>query len=112
MNTFFCDVEKPFTFPGRINEDVNMYTLFGNRGELIISVADVQVNQLPTQKNKGGMSEVYLDKGTYLKSFYSVLFSPQCVKVAMFGNRHKRLHHLVSWNQCTPMILNENVTQQ
>ena len=107
MNTFFCDVEKPFQFVGRINEDVNMYTLLGNRGELILSVADITVNQLITQSNKGGMTDVYLDKGTYLKSFYSVIFSPQCVKLSDMGSRHKRIHHRISWNNCVPMILSD-----
>lgn len=106
MNTFFCDVKKPFEFMGRINEDVNMYTLLGNRGEIILSVADIQMTQTETQKNKGGMTEVYLDNGTYLKSFYSVMYSPQCVKVAEMG-KSKRIHHRISWNNCTPMILNE-----
>lgn len=106
MNTFFCDVKKPFQFMGRINEDVNMYTLLGNRGELILSVADAQMTQPPTQSNKGGMTDVYLDKGTYLKSFYSVMYSPQCVKIAEMG-KNKRIHHRVMWNNCTPMILSE-----
>lgn len=35
------------------------------------------------QKNKGGMSDVYIDKGTYLKSFYSVMFAPSCVKIGL-----------------------------
>lgn len=108
MNTFFCDVEKPFEFMGRINEDVNMYTLLGNRGELILSVADAQMNQLPTQSNKGGMTDVYLDKGTYLKSFYSVMYSPQCVKIANLGSR---IHHRISWEHCTPKILSERWKQ-
>lgn len=108
MNTFFCNVNKPFKFVGRINEDVNTYTLLGNQGELILSVADVQFDQLDTQSNAGGMSDVYLDKGTYLKSFYSVLFSPQCVKVIEIG-RHKRPHHRVAWNNCTPMIMSEKI---
>lgn len=107
MNTFFCDVEKPFSFMGSINEDVNMYTLLGNRGELILSIADMSVDQLPTQSNPGGLTDIYLDKGTYVKSFYSVIFSPQCVKVAEMGVNFRRIHHFVSWNHCTPMILNE-----
>lgn len=106
MNTFFCDVQKPFQFMGRINEDVNMYTVLGNRGEIILSVADVQMTQTPTQSSKGGMTDVYLDKGTYLKSFYSVMYSPQCVKIGEVG-KSKRIHHRVTWNNCTPMILSE-----
>lgn len=107
MNTFFCDTKKPFQFMGSINEDVNMYTLLGNQGKLILSVADLHIDQTPTQQSKGGMSDIYLDYGTYLKSFYSVVFAPQCVKVAEMGTRHKRLHHRISWNNCTPMILSQ-----
>lgn len=107
MNTFFCDVQKRFEFMGSINEDVNMYTLLGNRGELILSIADVSVEQLPTQVNAGGLTDIYLDKGTYIKSFYSVLFSPQCVKVVDMGPKHRRMHHRVAWNNCVPLILGE-----
>ena len=109
MNTFFCDVRKPFSFSGSINEDVNMYTTLGNRGELILSVADMSVEQSATQSNPGGLTDIYLSLGTYVKSFYSVIFSPQCVKVAEMGVHHKRMHHFVSWNNCTPMILNERL---
>lgn len=107
MNTFFCDVKKPFQFYGRINEDVNTYTLLGNRGELILSVADISINQPQTQSSKGGMTETYLDTGTYLKSFYSVMHSPQCVKIAEMGMTNKRIHHHISWNNCTPLILSD-----
>lgn len=105
MNTFFCDVQKPFSFVGSINEDVNMYTTLGNRGKLILSIADVSVEQLATQSNPGGLTDIYLALGTYVKSFYSVIFSPQCVKVAEMGVNHRRMHHFISWNHCTPMIL-------
>lgn len=111
MNAFFCDVSKPFQFMGSINEDVNMYTLLGNRGELIMSIADASIDQLPTQSNAGGLTDIYLDRGTYVKTFYSVMYSPQCVKVASMGARHPRLHHHVNWNKCTPMILSEKWKQ-
>jgi hypothetical protein len=70
------------------------------------------LNQAPTQAQKGGMTETYLDSGTYLKSFYSVMFSPSCVKIgAMGGGKqgdfHYRIHHMVDWKCCTPMIISE-----
>ena len=65
------------------------------------------LHQKATQTNKGGMSDVYLDSGTYLKSFYSVIFAPSCVRVGMMGSHHKILHHKITWNNCTPVILNE-----
>lgn len=53
------------------------------------------------------MTDLYLDSGTYVKSFYSVIFSPSCVKISMMGDKHKRVHHKVNWNSCCPKILNE-----
>lgn len=108
MNTFFCDVERPFKFIGRINEDVNTYTRLGSTGWLGLTVTDGQINQKQTQKSKGGMSNVYLDSGTYLKSFYSVMAMPSAVKIQEMGDKNKRIHHAVSWEHCVPMILNEN----
>lgn len=107
MNTFFCDVEKPFKFIGRINEDVNTYTRLGSIGWLGLTITDGQINQKQTQANKGGMSNVYLDSGTYLKSFYSVMGMPSAVKIAEMGDKNKRIHHNVEWEYCVPMILNE-----
>ena len=107
MNSFFCDVEKPFKFVGRINEDVNTYTTLGARGELILTMNRVSLTQETTQKSKSGMSDVYLDGGTYLKSMYSVLSAPSCVKISMMGTGHRRIHHRIKWNNCAPMIIEE-----
>lgn len=107
MNSFFCDVDKPFTFVGRINEDVNTYTSLGQRGVVMLTITDFMLNQLQPQSNKGGMTDVYLASGTYLKSFYSVMYSPSCVKVAIMNTENKRIHHKVNWNNCSPKILSE-----
>lgn len=107
MNTFFCDVEKPFQFVGRINEDVNTYTWLANQGKLLFTTTEANITQLQTQSNNGGMTDVYLDSGTFLKSFYSVIFSPQAVKISTMGDKHKRIHHSINWNACAPKIINE-----
>lgn len=107
MNSFFCRTDKPFKFYGRINEDTTMYCLLGQRGELMFTITDIALVQKQTQANSGGMTEVYLDKGTYLKSFYSVMYCPSCVKVSTMGRTHRRIHHKISWNNCTPKIINQ-----
>lgn len=107
MNSFFCDVDKPFKFLGRVNEDVNTYTLLGQQGKLIMSISEFMLNQKQTQSNAGGMTSTYLDNGTYVKSFYSVMYSPSCVKVAAMGDKHMRMHHQVKWECCTPKILSQ-----
>lgn len=107
MNTFFCSTDRPFNFLGRVNEDVNTYTTLGSRGNLLFTITDVCITQPQTQKNKGGMTELYLDSGTYLKSFYTVMFNPSCVKIGKMGATQMRIHHKIKWNNCTPKILNE-----
>lgn len=107
MNTFFCRTDRPFKFTGTINEDTNAYVDLGRRGELMLTVMDVCINQRETQANEGGLSTIYLDRGTYIKSFYTVMEQPSSVKVAMMGAGHYRLHHSVEWNATVPKILNQ-----
>lgn len=113
MNLFFCRTDNRLHFLGRINEDVVAYTYYSTIGTLFFSVADVCLEQKETQSQSGGMSETYIENGTYLKSFYSVMWCPSAVKLAAMGSPrdgHKgkfRLHHRVQWNNCTPMIINE-----
>ena len=54
MNSFFCSVEKPFEFLGRVNEDVNTYTLSATRGDIFLSTANMILEQTDTQQNQGG----------------------------------------------------------
>ena len=107
MNTFFCRTDRKFEFVGRVNEDVNTYATMGLRGKLLMTVCQACILQKQTQSNAGGMTDLYLDSGTYLKSFYTVMYAPSCAKVAVMGSFHKRIHHHINWNNCTPMILNE-----
>ena len=65
------------------------------------------ITQHTTQTNAGGMTDTYLDMGMYTKSFYSVIYSPQAVKVGEMGDKHKRIHHVINWDKCAPQILNE-----
>ena len=107
MNSFFCKTDRPFKFYGLINEDVNMYVLNGSRGELYFTSTLVGLNQAQTQANSGGLTTIYLELGTYVKSFYSVLYHPSSVKVAEMQTTHKRLHHKVSKDLTYPKIIEE-----
>jgi hypothetical protein len=107
MNTFVCASANPFEFLGRINEDVNAYVVEGMRGNLMFTIPNMAVNQMQTQKNAKGLTEIYLELGTYVKSFYSVMYAPSCVKVVDMGPVHRRIHHRVQWKNCVPCILSE-----
>lgn len=109
MNLFVCSPKRKYLFVGRINEDVNMYCTLGSIGKIIFSTNQVCLCQQETQKNKGGMTELYLDEGTYIKSFYSVIYSPSSVKIDMMGDTFYRLHHSVSWKNTVPAIISETV---
>lgn len=107
MNSFFCSVDRPFKFNGRINEDVNTYVHQGGVGRVFLTITNIQLNQFATQSNKGGMTDIYLDGGTYVKSFYSVLFSPSCVSINTMGRSARRLHHSISWDNAVPAIIED-----
>lgn len=107
MNTWFCDAEKPFQIIGRINEDTNTYVYLGTQGKLFFTVTDVIITQKQTQSNAGGLTDIYLDRGTYVKSFYTVMCAPSCAKIAAMGDKHMRVHHRILWGNCTPMIISQ-----
>lgn len=112
MNTFFCRTDRRFWFVGRINEDINTYTSLGARGQLFMTIPAVRINQKDTQQEPGGMSSLYLEKGTYTKSFYTVMYAPACAKIGVLagfknGSAHQRLHTNISWDSAVPKIISE-----
>jgi len=107
MNSFLCSTERPFKFMGRMNEDVTTYVNLGGKGDLFFTFTNLQLDQKDTQVEKKGLSELYIDNGTYKKSFFSVMYNPSCVKVSMMNATNPRIHHSVKWINTTPMIIDE-----
>ncbi len=108
MNSFFFRTDRPVVFRGRVNDDVNLYVECGRRGDLFVTIPRIRVQQPPTQQQSGGCTEIYKEFGTYVKSFYSVIVAPSCVKISMFhGKTHSRIHHAVQWKNCCPVILDK-----
>ena len=107
MNFFVCSTDRRFNFVGRINEYVNTYVHFGSKGDLFLTICELRLNQLQTQQNTGGLTEFYLDGGTYVKSFYTLIFNPSSVRVSLVGTIHPRLHHRINWNNTVPRIIDE-----
>jgi len=111
MNSFICSTSKPFKFVSRLNEDVNTYLTLGKIGKLFFTTHFASLVQKQTQKTKGGMSETYLENGTYQKSFFSVMYYPSCVSVSLLGGT-KRVHHSIKWDNAVPCIINESFKKQ
>lgn len=107
MNTLICSVDRQITFLGIMNEDVNTYVSVQNRGPLFMTYPLLTIQQRATQNNPGGASDIYLDRGTYVKSFYTVMYQPSSVKISMMGDGHRRLHHNINWECTVPCIIPE-----
>lgn len=108
MNSFLCFTDRRFPFLGKINEDVTAYVDGGKRGLLFFTILDAGLLQKQTQSNTGGMTDIYRDSGTYVKSFYSVMWAPSCVKIGIIrGEANTRLHHSIDWPRAVPKILSE-----
>jgi hypothetical protein len=107
MNTFFLRTDADWRFMGRLNEDVNVYSTLAHRGHLFFTTLYAVINQTPTQAQSGGMTDVYLDNGTYVKSFYSVMMCPSACSIFLLPSTHMRIHHHVETGNCMPKILDE-----
>jgi hypothetical protein len=107
MNTIICSVDRSVQYFGRINEDVNVYATTQQRGDIHLTTFQIEVTQLTTQTNAGGMTDIYKAGGTYKKSFYSVMYAPSAVKIRNLMVGFQRLHHMVDWNAAAPLILRE-----
>lgn len=107
MNSWFCDTENRFWFFSRLNEDVNTYINLGKKGHVFFTTRDARLEQKATQATSGGMTEAYIASGTYVKSFYSVMYEPSFVKCALMGNKVNRIHHRINWKTAVPCIIDE-----
>lgn len=107
MNSFMLRRDRRFTFVGRMNNDVNTYIVNGARGDLFLTLLNTEINQLPTQTIAGGISDLYRESGTYVKSFYTVMMAPSAVHIQPMGPTNPRLHHRIKWDYAVPKILNE-----
>lgn len=108
MNTFIVRTGRPVRFVGRINEDVNTYAWRGTQGEVFLTITDFAIVQRRTQEQGGGMTGAYLDAGTYVKSFYTVMYAPSCVKISTLGETSVRVHHHIAANNAYPKIVSSS----
>lgn len=109
MNTFLCKTDRPFAYRGTINEDVNTYVRAQQLGKTFLTVNFVSVDQEDTQQEDGGLTDIYLDVGTYVKSFYTILYAPSCTSLMRLHDRaDDRVHHRVSWRNAVPKIVPES----
>ena len=107
MNSFLFKTDQPIEFVGRMNDDVNTYVTLGSRGDLLFTLGQLRLEQEQTQKNKGGLTEMYLEMGTYKKSFYTVMMQPSSVIIREMGVTNKRLHHTVKTQYTYPKIMSQ-----
>ena len=108
MNLYFFDVSRPIYFMGTLNEDLTSSVVEGAKGKKIFTTYLNSITQKETQSNAGGLTDIYLELGTYVKSFYSVIAAPSCVKVALMGESALRIHHAVTWKNAVPKIIRES----
>lgn len=124
MNGWITDIDRRFRFDGTQNDDTNSYTTLATRGMLFLTTAYIALNQRPTQHNASGNSEMYLDFGTYVKSFYSLMAHPSGMKISVLyntsarkgkegkdekTNKAVRIHHKVKWRYTAPMIVSREL---
>ena len=112
MNSFFCKTSRRFEYLSKLNDDVNTYLIGGNAGKVFLTSISFSLVQGETQQNEGGITDLYKQFGTYVKSFYSVMYCPSFVTIKPMGDKRMRLHHSVSWNNAVPKIVREGIRKK
>ena len=108
MNFWVLSTKRKYKYVSRMNDDVSTYISLGNKGLLFLTFPLIAVQQHETQSNTGGLTDMYEAFGTYVKSFYSVMYQPSSVKVEMMRSHvHERLHHSINWDATVPCIVSE-----
>lgn len=105
MQGFIVRVSDRIEYIGRFNDDVNAYVEYGKRGKLFLTYRDIVMDTAETQTRSGGILNMYLKYGTYVKSFYSVMLCPSSVFIDMMGMNNRRIHHMIDWETCVPKII-------
>jgi hypothetical protein len=95
-----------------MNDDVNTYMLNGHRGKIFLTFDFIMIDQPETQSVDGGMTEMYLGNGTYMKTFYTVMCCPSFCKIGMMGDKHYRIHHLIEWENACPKIISSSYKKE
>lgn len=108
MNSWICDVDKPFTFNGTMNDDVNTYLSYGRMGKIFLTFTFIMIDQPETQREAGGMTDMYKGNGTYMKTFYTIMCNPSFVRIDMMGATHYRIHHHIDWPHAVPKIISSD----
>ena len=107
MNSFLRRSARPFKYLSRMNDDVTTYVNNQYSGNnLFLTINQLCLMQKPTQQNTGGLTDMYLQYGTYNKSMYTVICNPSCAKICCLNSSNPRIHHRINWNRTTPKILN------
>lgn len=107
MTTFIMKADDKRYFHMRMNDDITTSALNNMRGHMYYSIVPIQIDVDTTQVKSGGMTDIYLDNGTYRKSFYTAMAMPSCSKVSSMGITDYRVHHEIIWNNCVPRILSD-----
>ncbi len=109
MNSFLCKTDRPFKFRGTMNDDVNTYVRAAQYGKVFLTSNVMSIEQETTQQNEGGITDLYKAEGTYVKSFYTILYAPSCTSLTeLSGRSADRIHHKISWRNAVPKIVPES----
>lgn len=113
MNFFVESTKRRIIFVGRFNDDINTAINVQKTGNPCLTFALAVIVQKQTQKQPGGLTELYLSYGTYVKSFYTVMANPSCCKISYLGiGKSKRIHHRITWENAVPMIISSDYKKE
>lgn len=83
---FLIDMTKKVPFRGIFNEDFNYSIDVGVAGEVALSTMLVSIKSPKRMTNEGGLHDLYVDNGVYVREFYSKIAHPGTVRIEVKGH--------------------------
>lgn len=105
-NVFIMKTDRRIDFIASMNEDTCSALVYGQRGELFMSVNGIMQSSEEIGNNTlgNGMTEFYEKLGSFSRTFIAVICRPDCVKAEAAKGKFRIR---VNWNNSVPMIINE-----
>ena len=104
MHNLPSDPEKAQFWRGRMNDDLINAIEVLQKGGREFAFKFLATNMVPSQSEKGGLTDIYKEIGTVRKTAYAVLIAPGAVKLVI---RFGRYHHRVNWDTLKSCVISE-----
>lgn len=104
--SMFLKTEDDINYIGLMNEDMNCNLEQVKNGKVVLSILRIKLNTPSSKTVEGGLTDIYIDEGKYIRDFYTFMYSPSNINI---GIRKDKIILTVRANNTYPKLIDENL---